>query len=92
MEKKIFMKEEYGIDLSFIKIDHYKKRLYKYLKQIFNQELEIIGILLFGSVAKNTARDDEFYTSDIDIIIICKNLPSGVWERKKKLRENYLKN
>ncbi len=77
------MKKDIPFDLAFIQIEYYKNKLHNYLEHIFNQNLDIIGILLFGSVAKNTARNDEFYTSDIDIIIICENLPSGIWKRKK---------
>ncbi len=59
-------KKKSPIDLSFIKIEFYRNRLYDYLKHIFNQKSDIVGVLLFGSVAKNTARNDEFFTSDID--------------------------
>ena len=77
------MNKEPSVDLSFIEIKYYKNLLDDYLTHIFKQNLEIIGALLFGSVATNKARDDEFHTSDIDLIIICENLPSGIWERKK---------
>jgi predicted nucleotidyltransferase len=77
------MNEKIPVDLSFIKIEYYRKKLKDYLEHIFSQNKDFVGILLFGSVAKNNARDDEFYSSDIDIIIICENLPSGIWERKE---------
>jgi len=77
------MKEKIPVDLSFIKIEYYRKKLNDFLKQIFSQNLNLVGILLFGSVAKNEARDDEFYSSDIDIIVICENLPSEIWDRKE---------
>ncbi len=71
------------IDLSFIEIDYYRESLRRYLRHIFKKDLDIRGVLLFGSVARNEARDDEFHTSDIDLIIICENLPKGIWERKE---------
>jgi len=71
------------IDLSFIKLEYFKNELKEYLQFIFKLKLKIKAILLFGSVATGKARDNDDYLSDIDLFIICDDLPVEYWERRK---------
>ncbi len=71
------------IDLSFIKLESFKNELKEYLQFISKLKLKIKAILLFGSVATGKARDDDDHLSDIDLIIICDDLPEDYWERRK---------
>ncbi len=77
------MGENKDIDLSFIKLEYFKNELKEYLQFIFKLKLNIRAILLFGSVATSKARDDDEYLSDIDLFIICDDLPEDYWERRK---------
>ncbi len=43
----------------------------------------LVSIVLFGSYARGKARE----TSDIDVLVIAKKLPSNVWERDKIIEE-----
>ncbi|MBD3256484.1 MAG: hypothetical protein GF383_15420 [Candidatus Lokiarchaeota archaeon] len=74
-----------NINLDFIKHEHFRNVLKKFINHILNTELKVKGILLFGSVATGKARLDEEYWSDIDLIIICEDLPQDKWVRKRKL-------
>lgn len=40
---------------------------------------DLISVILFGSVARNTAKKE----SDIDLLIVAKNLPSSLFQRMK---------
>ena len=71
------------IDLSFIKLEYFKNELKEYLQFIFKLKLKIKAILLFGSVATGKARDDDDHLSDIDLFIICDDLPEEYWERRE---------
>ncbi len=71
------------IDLSFIKLEYFKNELKEYLQFIFKLKLRIKAILLFGSVATGKARVDDDYLSDIDLFIICDDLPEDYWERRE---------
>ncbi len=71
------------IDLSFIKLEYFKNELKEYLEFIFKLKLKIKAILLFGSVATGKARVDDDYLSDIDLFIICDDLPEDYWERRE---------
>lgn len=76
------MDAELDFDLSFIKIESFKNTLLEFLLGILKQEdAKIRGILLFGSVATGKARDDDEHLSDIDLIIICDELPENHRER-----------
>lgn len=74
-----------NIDLSFIENEYFEKELRKYLGFILELDLEIKGILLYGSVATGKAKNDDDYFSDIDLIIICDDLPKDRQERKEKI-------
>ena len=71
------------IDLSVIKLEYFKNELKEYLQFIFKLKLRIKAILLFGSVATGKARVDDDYLSDIDLFIICDDLPEDYWERRE---------
>jgi len=58
------------IDLSFIKIDYFASSLTEYLERLFKSEKEIIGIILFGSLATENAEFSSDKISDIDLLII----------------------
>ena len=74
-----------NIDLSFVEIEYFKKELGTYLKFILSLDIKILGVLLFGSVATGKARNDDHYLSDIDLIIICDEIPDNRKERKEKI-------
>ena len=58
------------IDLSFIKIDYFASSLTEYLESLFKSEKEILGIILFGSLATENAEFSSDKISDIDLLII----------------------
>lgn len=58
------------IDLSFIKIDYFASSLTEYLESLFKTEKEIVGIILFGSLATEKAEFSSDKISDIDLLII----------------------
>lgn len=58
------------IDLSFIKIDYFVSSLTEYLERLFKSEKEIVGIILFGSLATENAEFSSDKISDIDLLII----------------------
>ena len=71
------------IDLSFIKLEYFRNKLREYLQFIFNLDLKIRSILLFGSVATGKARIDEDHLSDIDIFIISDEITIGLRKRSQ---------
>ena len=58
------------IDLSFIKIDYFASSLTEYLESLFKSEKEILGIILFGSLATENAEFSADKISDIDLLVI----------------------
>lgn len=72
------------LDLSVIKQNYFKKKLQLFTDYLFRQEINIKGLLLFGSVAKGKGTITDDYVSDIDLIIISEDLPDNLWERRKK--------
>jgi len=50
-------------------------------KKKFGENL--VSIILFGSYARGSFKE----TSDVDLLVIAKNLPKSVWERDKLLEE-----
>ena len=77
------MSQKGNIDLSFIKLEYFKNKLQKYLQYILKIELNIKGIMLFGSLATDKARYDENHLSDIDLIIVCDDLQEDLWKRRQ---------
>ncbi|HEY0088855.1 MAG TPA: nucleotidyltransferase domain-containing protein [Candidatus Lokiarchaeia archaeon] len=74
-----------NVDLSFIKNEYFKNTITQYIKKIFTIDYTIEGILLFGSVAKEIARDDKEYLSDIDLIVVAWNLTEDLWKRNDEV-------
>ncbi|MHA1439228.1 MAG: nucleotidyltransferase domain-containing protein [Promethearchaeota archaeon] len=81
------MKENNKFNLEIIKNKFFKKELENYLEYIFTLKLNIRGILLFGSLAKGSAKNNDQYESDIDLIIICDDLPNDYKKRKQIIRD-----
>ena len=71
------------IDLSFIKSDYFASSLTEYLESLFKSEKEIVGIILFGSLATENAEFSSGKRSDIDLLIVFADnqLPIDHWER-----------
>ncbi|MBA7650726.1 hypothetical protein ES703_58537 [subsurface metagenome] len=61
------------IDLSFIKIDYFALSLAEYLERLFKSEKEIVGIILFGSLATHQAEYSPDKISDIDLLVVFEN-------------------
>ena len=59
-----------NIDLSFIKIDYFVSSLTEYLESLFKSEKDIVGIVLFGSLATENAEFSSDKISDIDLLIV----------------------
>lgn len=72
-----------NIDLSFIKKDYFQSKIREYINFIFTQELNIRGILLFGSVARGEEVINQEKVSDIDMIIVCDELPDNLKKRRE---------
>ncbi len=71
------------------KILGYRKEYYKILERLKDLLISyykerLISIVIFGSVARDTFRPD----SDIDILIIARDLPKGRLKRVKEFEEN----
>lgn len=65
---------------------HYLENLDSYLsiiKKFFKEKLGEVEIYLFGSIL----RDDFGPNSDVDILVISKNIPSDSYERSKLITE-----
>lgn len=58
------------IDLSFIENDYFSSSITNYLESLFKSGLNIIGIVLFGSISKNQAVYSPEKISDIDLLVI----------------------
>lgn len=67
------------INLSFIKNDYFKSSLINYLECLFKSGLKFIGIVLFGSIAKDQAEYSLEKISDIDLLVVFddEQLPSN---------------
>lgn len=71
--------------ISFIRIDLFRTQLENYIKNILDLPYEINGILLYGSVARGESVVNDNHVSDIDLIIISKDLPEDLWEKNEKI-------
>lgn len=58
------------IDLRFIKNDYFLKTLEEYLTKLFQTNKKIVGIVLFGSLARNEATNSQDKVSDIDLLVV----------------------
>ncbi len=77
------MNQTEHIDLAFIKIEYFKNNLRKYLQFIFELNLKIRAILLFGSVATGKALNDNEHLSDIDLFIISDDITVDLLKRSQ---------
>jgi len=53
----------------------------KHYFEIVTKKIDVYAVLLFGSVAKGNAKPFQSYESDIDIIVIIKNIPHDLEKR-----------
>ena len=61
------------VDLSFIKIEYFMSTLKEYLERLFESDKEIVGIILFGSLASQKAEYSSDKISDIDLLVVFEN-------------------
>lgn len=61
------------VDVSFIKNDYFALTLKEYLDRLFEIKKEIIGIILFGSLASHKAEYSSEKISDIDLLVVFEN-------------------
>ncbi len=61
------------INFKFLKNEYFSKKLENYLAQLYETNKKIIGIILFGSLARGNAIYSKNKKSDIDLIIIFAN-------------------
>lgn len=73
------MDTPYKINVSTEEREWYVKRFMETLIQKFGEYLT--SVVLYGSTARGTARPD----SDIDLLLVIKNLPKGQLERSRQL-------
>ncbi|MEE9376895.1 MAG: nucleotidyltransferase domain-containing protein [Candidatus Lokiarchaeia archaeon] len=71
------------IDLKFITNEYYSKKIGKYLNQLFQINKKVIGLILFGSLARGDATYSEERKSDIDLIIIFRDNELPVHHKKR---------
>ncbi|MGQ4873663.1 MAG: nucleotidyltransferase domain-containing protein [Promethearchaeia archaeon] len=73
------------INLDFITNREFKEDLEEYVIKLFQTDKKIVGILLFGSLARNEASYSEEKISDIDILVVFEDneLPDDPIERIK---------
>jgi predicted nucleotidyltransferase len=69
--------------LGGLKNKEYATMVEEYLRRVTERD-EVIGVILFGSVAKGEALP--FPRSDIDIIVVCRGLPLDLFERAEHVR------
>ena len=72
------------IDLGWLKTCYYSNMILKFffvLKERLDKNILALGV--YGSVARNTAKRD----SDLDLFIICQDLPVNLGDRLDLLRE-----
>jgi len=61
------------IDLSLLQNEYFRKKLKRYLNRLFKTGKKVMGILLFGSIARKEAIYSQEKISDIDLIVIFAN-------------------
>ncbi len=71
------------INLKFLNNEYYSTKLENYLTQLFQVNKIIVGIVLFGSLARGDAIYSEEKRSDIDLIIIFKDNELPEHHRKR---------
>ncbi len=59
------------IDLDFIQNGYFSKLINRYIERLLDlNEINVFGVLLFGSIARGEEKRNNEYTSDIDLLII----------------------
>lgn len=59
------------INLDFIQNGYFSKLINRYIERLLDlNEINVFGVLLFGSVARGEEKRNNEYTSDIDLLII----------------------
>ena len=73
------------INYKFIKNEYFSKKLDRYITQLFQTNKKVLGIVLFGSLARGDAVYSEEKHSDIDLIVVFedKELPEHHLKRSK---------
>jgi len=67
-------------NIELIKQQEYSLLISQYF-EIVTKKIDVYAILLFGSVARGDAKSFRSYESDIDIIVIIKDLPPDLGKR-----------
>ena len=67
-------------NIELIKQPEYSIPIRQYF-EIVTQKLDVYAVLLFGSVARGNAKPFHSYESDIDIIVIIKDIPLDLGKR-----------
>lgn len=67
-------------NIELIKQQDYTIPIRQYF-EIVSKKLDVYAVLLFGSVARGDAKPFRSYESDIDIIVIIKDLPADLEKR-----------
>jgi len=67
-------------NMELIKQREYSLPIKQYF-EIVTKKIDVYAVLLFGSVARGDAKPFRSYESDIDIIVIIKDLPSDLGKR-----------
>ena len=70
-------------NLSLQNNEYFSNKLDKYINQLSQTKLKVVGIILFGSLARGDAVLSEEKKSDIDLIIIFKNNELPEHHRKR---------
>jgi predicted nucleotidyltransferase len=68
-----------GLLESIIKDERYLNDLRRYLSNVL-EDGNVVGVLLFGSISKGMAKP--YPESDIDLLIVARELPSNIVERR----------
>lgn len=72
-------------DISKIQNPYFRKKIELYCSKLFHDnKLKVIGILVFGSVARNEARNDDNCLSDIDLIVVLEGLNKDYFTRTEQ--------
>ncbi len=71
------------INLKFIKNEYFLKKIEKYLNLLFQINKKVIGLILFGSLARGDATYSIEKKSDIDLIIIFRDNELPIHHKKR---------
>lgn len=69
-------------NLEKIKQNEYTPVIMEYLSKLYRHFGEgIVGVLLFGSVARGEAKPLKRYESDVDLVVLIRGIPKNISER-----------